>query len=148
MACLLQGVAGILQGFLPIYPAGLGKLTKRPNSSQICSMGLQSGDLVGRSILVTLSCWRKSRTTQARWGFWRYHLGSSSYAQNTAWQMALRCFSKYPCGPHRWGISREVHEAIWHHCEKLPRHVPNHHQLRPYTPGTFAGSAHQVNNIP
>ena len=26
--------------------------------------------------------------------------------------------------------------------------VPNHHQLGPYNPGTFAGSAHQVNDVP
>ena len=25
MACLLQGIAGILHGFLPIYPTGLGE---------------------------------------------------------------------------------------------------------------------------
>ena len=36
----------------------------------------------------------------------------------------------------------------WDHCEKLPRHVPNHHQLGSYKSGTFAGSAHQVNEVP
>ena len=41
-------------------------VTARPNSSQIWSMGLQSGDLAGCSILVTLPCWRKSRTTPAQ----------------------------------------------------------------------------------
>ena len=44
------------------------ELIARPNSSQICSMGLQSGDLGGCSIFVTLPCCRKSRTTLARWG--------------------------------------------------------------------------------
>ena len=39
-----------------------------PNSSKICSMVLQSGDLAGCSILVTLPCWRKSRITRAWWG--------------------------------------------------------------------------------
>ena len=38
------------------------------NSSQICIMELQSGDLVGCSILVMLPCWRKSSTTRAQWG--------------------------------------------------------------------------------
>ena len=40
----------------------------RPNSFQICSMGVQSDDPAGRSILVMLLCWRKSRTTPAWWG--------------------------------------------------------------------------------
>ena len=44
------------------------ELIARPNSSQRCSMGLQSGDLGGCSIFVTLPCCRKSRTTLARWG--------------------------------------------------------------------------------
>ena len=44
------------------------ELIARPNSSQWCSMGLQSGDLGGCSIFVTLPCCRKSRTTLARWG--------------------------------------------------------------------------------
>ena len=44
------------------------ELIARPNSSQRCSMGLQSGDLGGCSIFVTLPCCRKSKTTLARWG--------------------------------------------------------------------------------
>ena len=44
------------------------ELIARPNSSQRCSMGLQSGDLGVCSIFVTLPCCRKSRTTLARWG--------------------------------------------------------------------------------
>ena len=44
------------------------ELIARPNSSQRCSMGLQSIDLGGCSIFVTLPCCRKSRTTLARWG--------------------------------------------------------------------------------
>ena len=81
-----------------------------PNSFQICSMGLQSGDLVGCSILMTLPSWRKSRTTLARWG-------SGSYPRNAAWQMALRCFTKCPCRSHRWGICWGAQWAIWYHCE-------------------------------
>ena len=108
-------------------------------------MGLQSGDLAGYSVWVTLPCWRKSRTTRA---WWRYRLGSSSYPRNAAWQMVLRCFAKCPCRAHHWGISRGVQETIWHHCEKHPRHVPKHHQLGPCKPDTFAGSAHQVSDIP
>ena len=51
------------------FSGGLSiELIARPNSSQRCSMGLQSGDLGGCSILVTLPCCRKSRTTLARWG--------------------------------------------------------------------------------
>ena len=44
------------------------ELIARPNSSQRCFMGLQSGDLGGCSIFVTLPCCRKSRTTLERWG--------------------------------------------------------------------------------
>ena len=77
-----------------------------------------------------------------------YRLGSGSYPQNAAWQIALRCFSKYPCRPHRWGICWDAAEAIWHQCEKFPRHIPKHHQLGPYKTGTFAGSALQVNIVP
>ena len=44
------------------------ELIARPNSSQRCFIGLQSGDLGGCSIFVTLPCCRKSRTTLARWG--------------------------------------------------------------------------------
>ena len=44
------------------------ELIARTNSSQRCSMGLQSGNLGGCSIFVTLPCCRKSRTTLARWG--------------------------------------------------------------------------------
>ena len=43
------------------------ELITRPNSSQRCSMGLQSGYLGGCSIFVTLSCCRKSGTILARW---------------------------------------------------------------------------------
>ena len=44
------------------------EMIAQPNSSQRCSMGLQSCDLGGCSIFVTLPCCRKSRTTLARWG--------------------------------------------------------------------------------
>ena len=110
-------------------------------------MELQSGDLAGCSILMSLSCWRKSRTPE-HVEVWRYHLGSSYYHLNAAWQMTLRCFAKCPCRAHQWGICWGAHKTIWHHCEKLPRRVPKHHQLGPYKPGTFAGSAHQVNDVP
>ena len=46
--------------------------------------------------------------------------------------MALRCFAKCPCRVHWWGICRGAQKAIWHHYEKLPRRVPNCHQLGPY----------------
>ena len=64
-----------------------------------------------------------------------------------AWQMALRCFAKCPSRAHRWCMSRRALEAIWHHCEKLPRRVPNHNELGHYKPHTFPGSAHQVNHV-
>ena len=89
----------------------------RPNSFQICFMGLQSGHLAG--------C---STTGLPEHGeVWRYRLGSGRYPRNAAWQIALRCFAKRPCRAHWWCICRGVQEAIWHHCEKLHWRVPNHH---------------------
>ena len=119
------------------------ELIARPNSSQRCSMGLQSGDLGDCSIFVTLPCCRKSRTTE-----WRCHLDSGSCPRNNAWQMALRCFAKCPYRAHRWDIRQGAQEGIWRYCGKLPIRGPNHHQLGPYEPGTLAGSAHQVNGVP
>ena len=89
----------------------------RPNSSQICSVELQFGDLASCSILVMLPCWRKSRTMQA----WRCRLGSSSYPRNAAWKMAQRYFAPCPCRAHWWRICRGAQEAIWCQCEKFPR---------------------------
>ena len=52
-----------------VFWGGLSiELIARPNSSQRCSMGLQSGDRGGCSIFMTLPCCRKLRTTLARWG--------------------------------------------------------------------------------
>ena len=78
---------------------------------------------------------------------WRYRLVSGSYPQNAACQMALGCFTKCSWRARQWGVCRATPEVIWHHCAKLPKRVPNHHQLGPYKPGTFAGSAHQVNDV-
>ena len=64
-------------------------------------------------------------------GVWRYCLGNGSYPRNSVCQMTLRCFAKCPCRTHRWSICRGAQEAKWHHCEKLPRRVPNHYRLEP-----------------
>ena len=61
--------------------------------------------------------------------------------------MVLRCFAKCPSRSQWWGICRGAQEAIWHHCKELLRYVPNHHQLGPCKPSTFAGSTHLVNAI-
>ena len=123
------------------------ELIARPNSSQRCSMGLQSGDLGGCSIFVTLPSCRKLRTTLARWGV-ALSSDSGSCPRNNAWQMVLRCFAKCPYRAQRWDIRQGAQEGIWRYCGKLPIHGPNHHQLGPYEPGTLAGSAHQVNGVP
>ena len=79
VASWLQGGVSVLQGFLHLssrawrssawFWGGLSIIViVWPNSTQICSMGLRSGDLASCSILVTLPCVRKSRTAQARWG--------------------------------------------------------------------------------
>ena len=62
--------------------------------------------------------------------------------------MALRCFTKCPHGAHQWGTCRGAEEGIWHHCKKLPIHVPKHHQLEPFKPCTSDVTTHLVNNVP
>ena len=61
-----------------------------------------------------------------------------------ALQVFFKDFCPFICPSYLFGAQ----DPIWHHCEKLPRRVLNHHQLGHYKPGTFAGSAHQVNDVP
>ena len=94
-------------------------LIARPNSSQICSIGLQSGDLAGCSILVKLPCWRKSRYTRSQWGV-----------------------PLSPVGEHkrRFGTTVKSSPDVYR--------TTTSWEPKPYKPGTFAGSAHQVNDEP
>ena len=106
-------------GSSPRFWGGLSILVIAwPNSSQICYKVLQSGDLAGCPILVTLPSWRKSRTNRGRWAVALSPLVSSRYARCAARQMALRCFAKCPCRAHWWCtcICRGAKEAFWHHC--------------------------------
>ena len=159
MACLLQGVAGILQGFLPIYPEGLGRAHQ--DSGAGCPYWWLHCPIHPKYIL--WGCSVGILQAAPSWWHWpvegnqglpehgeglHYRLGIGSHPRNAVWQMALRCFTKCPCRAHWWGICRGAQQAIQHHCDKLPRCVPNHHQHGPYKPGTFAESAHQVNDIP
>ena len=152
VACLLQGVADVLQGFLPIYPAGFGEANQ--DSGAGYPYWWLHGPINPKYILwgcspvilqAAQSWWCCS--TEGNQGLPEYgevccyRLGSGSYPWNAAWQMALRCFAKCHCRAHQWD-TRGLQEAIWHHIEKSPRQVPNHHQLGPYKPGTFAGSAY------
>ena len=154
-ACLLQGVAGVLQGFLPIYPAGLGGA--HHNSGAGCPSGWLHGTIHPKyvlwgyilAILQAAPSWSRypaegNQGLPKHGEVWRYCLGSSSYPWNATWQMALRCFTKYLYRGHQWGSCRGAQEAIWHHCKKLRRRVRYRHQLGPYKTGTFAGSADQV----
>ena len=122
---------------------------ERPSSSQICFIRLQPGDLAGCSILVTLPYWRKQRMPEV----WLYRLGSGSYYQNAAWQMALRCFANAPVeltgevsvAPHQLGTykaatflvkleSRLVTEDEMlpiGHCQILPPLCPYRHGNHP-----------------
>ena len=59
-----------------------------------------------------------------------------------------RCSSRISAHLSAQIICFGAQDPIWHHCEKLSRRVLNHHQLGHYKPGTFAGSAHQVNDVP
>ena len=159
MACLLQGVAGILQEFLPIYPAGLGGAHQ--DSGAACPYWWLHGPINPKyglwgcslAILQAVTFWQHcpavgNQGLLEHGEVWRYCLGSGCYPRNVAWKMTQRCFTKCPCRAHWWGICRGAQEVIWRHCEKLPRRLPNHHQLGLYKPGTFAGSAHQVNDVP
>ena len=102
VACLLQGIAGVLQGLLHIYSSGLGGAHQ--DSGVGCPFWWLHGPIhpnmfygvavfflffAGCSILVMLPCWRKSRTNQG--------LGSSSYPKSAALQMTLRWLAKCPC---------------------------------------------------
>ena len=154
MACLLQGIAGVLQGFLPIHPSGL--CAAHQHSGTGCPYWWLHGPIHPKYVLwgcslailqAAPSWWRCS----AEWnqglsehGGVAYHLGSGNYPRNAAWQMSLRCFTKCPCRAHQWSICRGAQETVWYHCEKFPRRVLNHHQLGPYNTGTVAGSAHQM----
>ena len=140
-------------GFLPIYPAGHGGAHQ--NSGEGCAYWRLHIPINPKYVLWSCSLailqaapswWRcpvEEIQGLSKYGeVWRYRLGSGSYHRNTAWQMALSCFAKCPCRAHWCGICRGGQEVTWHHCEKPPRHVPNHQQPGPYKPGTFAGSAH------
>ena len=107
-----------------------------PNSSQRCSMGLQSAILEAAP-----SLWHCPVVGNRG-------LDSGSCPRNNAWQMALRCFAKCPYRAHRWDIRQGAQEGIWRYYGKLPIRGPNHHQLGSYEPHTLAGSAHQVNGVP
>ena len=161
MAWLLQGIAGILKGFCPFIQQGWAELTK------ILGRVVHIGDCRAQFIQTTMYVlWGCSlailQAAPSWWGspadgnqglsehceVWYYCLGSGSYPRNAAWQMALRRFAKCPRRPHQWSICLGAQWAIWHHCEKLHRHVQSHHQLGLYKSGTFAGSALQVNDVP
>ena len=106
MAWLLQCIAGILQGFLPIYPVGLGV------AQQDCGAGcpcwwLHSPIhpkyvLWGCSLAILQAapsywhCFAEGNQGLPEHGeVWRYHLWSSSYPRNVVWQKALS-FAKCP----------------------------------------------------
>ena len=107
MACLLQGVGGVLQGFLSIYPAGLGGAHQ--DSGVGCPYWWWHGPIHPKYVLCGCSLatlqaapsWRRC-PVQGNQGLpehsevWRYCLGSGSYPGNAVWQMALRCFAKCP----------------------------------------------------
>ena len=156
MACLLQGVAGVLQGFLPIHLPGLGGAHQ--DSGEGCTYWWLHGPIHPKyfvwgcslAILQAAPAWWRC-PAEGNQGLpkhddvWRYRLGNGNCPRNAAWQMTLRCFPKCTSRAHQGGIYWEAQEAIWHYCEKLPRRVPNHHQLDPYKLVTFAGRAHQLN---
>ena len=147
MARLLQRVAGVLQGFLSYIQQRLAELTKF--LGRVVHTGDCTAQFIPNIFLQTAPSWWRcpaegNQGLPEHGWVWRYRLCSSGYPRNDAWQMALRCFAKCSWRAHRLGICREPQEAIWHHCEKLLRCVPNHHQLGSYKPGTFAGHGNRA----
>ena len=151
-------LAGVLQGFLPIYPTGLSGAHQ--DSGVGCPYWWLQGLIHPKYVL--WGCSLVILQTAPSWwrcpaeGYqglpkhgqvWRYRLGSGNYQRNVVWQIALRCFTKCLCRAHWWGIFWGAPEAIWYHREKLPRRVLNHHQLGLCKPVIFAGTTHQVNDI-
>ena len=157
MVCLLQVIARVLLGFLPIYPIGHGGAHQ--DSGAGCPYWWLHGPIHPKYVLwgcslailqAAPSWWRcpaEGNQGQPEQGEeWCYRLGS--YPRNAAWQLALKCFTKCPCRAHQWGVCRGAPKAIWHHYEKLCRRVSIDHQLVPYKPGTLLEPAHQVNDKP
>ena len=90
--CLLQGVADVLQGFLPIYPAGLGETHQY--SSMSCPYWWVHGPIHPKCVLWVCSQaifrasppWRRcpaevNQGLPEHGQVWRYHLGSGSYPE-------------------------------------------------------------------
>ena len=90
MACLLQGVAGVLQEFLPIYPAGTGGAHK--DFVKDCLYGLLHGPIHPKyipygcslAILQAAPSWshciaEENQGLSQQGEVWRYHPGSGSY---------------------------------------------------------------------
>ena len=129
-------------GILPIYPAGLDEA--HHDSWAVCSYCWLHGPIHPKYVL-----WGCSLAILVK----LLHLGDALLKEIKNYPKyclanSTKLFAKYPCRAHRWGIRRGAQEAIWHHCEKLPRRVPNHHQLGPYKPGAFFGSAHRYTMYP
>ena len=128
VACFPQSAVGILQGFLPIHPAGhdWGHLDSGVGLSILVIARTNSSQYVLRGCSLTIlqitpSSWRchaeGNQAPPEHGEVWHCHLGSGSYPRNPAWQMALRCFPKYPSGVHSWGICRE-HTRLFDTTEK------------------------------
>ena len=123
----------------PIFWGGLSILViAQPIHPKYVLWGCKSGDLAGCSMLMTLPCWRKSRTTPSWWGV-AYHLVSGSCPWKAAWQMVLRYFAQCE-------VSGEV--SVGEHKRRFGTIVKSSRDVCTGPPPAFAGSAHQVNNVP
>ena len=111
MACLPQNASGVLQGFLPIYPAGLR--AAHQHSRTDCPYRGLYGPIYPKNviwdcslaILLAAPAWwhcpaEENQGLLELGEMPRYHLGSGSYPRNAAWQMAQECFAKCPCRAH------------------------------------------------
>ena len=116
--------------FCPFIQQSLAELTK------ILGRVVYTGDCTTQLIpnmVYVVTVWRSCRLL---------HLGDNALLKVIKdYPSMVRCG---PCRAHRWGNYRGAQDVIWYYCEKLPRQVPNHHQLGPYKPGTFDGSANDV----
>ena len=107
--------ARLLQGFLPIYLAGLG--VAHQDSGAGCPYWWLHGPIHPKYVLwgCTLAILQAAPSRwhcPAEWNkglpehgdVWCYRPGSSNYSRKASLQMALSCFAICPCRAYWWGI--------------------------------------------
>ena len=141
VACLLQGIAAALQGFLPIYPAGFGGAHQ--DAGAVCLYWCLHGPINskynwwGWSLTILQAApprWRcpaeRNQGLPEHGEAWRFRFGSGSYPWNAFRQQALRCFAKCPGILPLLGICRKHKRRFGTIVNSSP---DVHHQLGTWT---------------